>query len=123
MNFKPRKFPNSPLYLRLNILKLPNKIYFRKLSIRKAINNSLPSLFDDWFAIASETHCYVTSSSTKGLLKILTINTKRYGKYSVTINSITSWNEIEKQTEDESQSTFRPHQLNHFLTKQLTNNY
>ena len=65
----------------------------------------------------------MTSSSTKGLLKILTINTKRYGKYSVTINSITSWNEIEKQTEDKSQSTFRPHQLNHFLTKQLTNNY
>ena len=55
MNFKPRKFPNSPLYLRLNILKLPNKIYFRKLCISKAINNSLPSLFDDWFAIASET--------------------------------------------------------------------
>ena len=124
MNFKPKNLPTSPLYLRLNILKLPEKIFLENcLVISKAINNFLPSLFDDWFTFASETHCYETSSSTKDLLKIPTINTKSYGKYSVKTSSITSWNEIQKQIKDKSLTTFRPHQLKSFLTKQLTNNY
>ena len=56
-------------------------------------------------------------------MKILKINTKNYGKYSVKTSSITSWNEIQKQTKDKSPSTFRPRQPKSFLTKQLTNNY
>ena len=49
MNFKPR----------LDILKLPDKIFLEKyLLISKAINNFLPSLFNDWFTFASETHRY-----------------------------------------------------------------
>ena len=124
MNFKPRNFHTSPLYLRLNILKLPDKIFLENcLLISKAINNFLPSLFNDWFTFASETHRYETSSSTKGLLKIPTMNTKSYGKYSVKTSLTTSWNEIQKQTKDKSLSTFRPRQLKSFLTKQLTNYY
>ena len=68
-------------------------------------------------------HIVMRSSSAKGLLKISTQNTKSYGKYSVKASSITSWNEIQKQTKDKSLSTFRPHQLKSFLTKQLINNY
>ena len=75
MNFKPRNFHTSPLYMRLNILKLPDKILFENwLLISKAINNFLPSPFNDWSTFASETHHYETFSSTKGLLKILSIN-------------------------------------------------
>ena len=118
MNFKPRNFHTSPLYLRLNILKLPDKIFLENcLLISKAINNFLPSLFNDWFTFASETHRYETSSSTMGLSKIPTINIKSYGKYSAKTSSITSWNEIQKQTKCKSLSTFRPHQLKSFLTK------
>ena len=91
--------------------------------ISKAINSFLPSLFNDWFTFASETHRYETSSSTMGLLKIPTINTKNYGKYSVKTSSITSWNEIQKQTKDKSLSTFRTREAKSFLTKQFTNNY
>ena len=99
MNFKPRNFHTFPLYLRLNILKLPDKLFFENcLLISKAINIFLQSLFNDWFTFASQTHHYETSSSTKGLLKIPTINTKSYGKYSVKTSSITLWNEIQKQT-------------------------
>ena len=124
MNFKPRNFLTSPLYLRLTILKLPGKIFLENcLLISKAINNILPSLFNDWFTFSSETQRYETSSSTMGLLKTPTINTKNYDKYSVKTSSITSWNEIQKQTKDKSLSTFRPHQLKSFLTKQLTNKY
>ena len=90
--------------------------------ISKAINNLL-SLFNDLFTFASETHRYDTSSSTKALLKILKINTKSYGKYSVKTSLITSWNEIQKQTKDKSLSSFRSSQLKSFLTKKLINNY
>ena len=42
MNFKPRNFHTSPLYLRLNILKLPDKIFLENcLLISKAMNNFL----------------------------------------------------------------------------------
>ena len=44
MNFKPRNFHTSPLYSRLNVLKLPDKIFLENfLLISKAINNFLPS--------------------------------------------------------------------------------
>ena len=47
MSFKPRNFQTSPLNLRLNILKLPDKIFLENcLCISKAINNFLPSLFN-----------------------------------------------------------------------------
>ena len=98
MNFKPRNFHTFPLYLRLNILKLPDKLFFENhILISKAVNNFLPSLFSDWFTFTSETHYYETSSSTIGLLKIPTISTKSYGKYSVKTSSITSWNEFESK--------------------------
>ena len=97
MNLKPRNFCTSPLCLRFNILKLENC-----LLINKAINNFLPSLFDDSFKFASKTH-----SSTKSLLKIPTINTKNYGKYAVKTSSITSWNEIQKKKKDKSLSFFQ----------------
>ena len=93
------------------------------LLISKVINNFSLSLFNGWFTFASETKRYKRSSSTKGLLKIHTINTKSYDKYSVKINSLILLNEIQKQTKDESLSTFSSRQAKSNLTKQLTNNY
>ena len=65
MNFKLRNFHTSPLYLRLNILKLPDKIFLENyLLISKviSINNFLPSLFNDWFTSASKAYHFETSS-------------------------------------------------------------
>ena len=62
MNLKPRNFYTSPLYQRLNILKLPDKIFVENcLLISEAINNFLPSLFVDWFTFVN----WFTSSSAK----------------------------------------------------------
>ena len=38
-----------------------------------------------------------TSSSTKGNLIKLFYKTKRYGKYSITVSAVESWNKIQKQ--------------------------
>ena len=118
INFRPRNFHTSSLYMRLNIIKLPNKIFLENcLLINKAINNFSPFLFDDWFTFASEVHRIETSSSTKGLLKIPIVNAKSYGKFSVKTSSVTSWNEIQKQTKHKSLSTFRPRQRKTSITK------
>ena len=65
MNSKSTNFHTSPLYWRLNILKLPGETFLENcILISKAMNNFLPSLFNDCFTFASETHWYDTSSST-----------------------------------------------------------
>ena len=77
MNFRPRNFYASPLFLCLNNMKLPDKIILENyLLMRKAINKFLLSLFSNWFTFSYERHQYETSSSAKGLLKISIINTK-----------------------------------------------
>ena len=55
MNFKSANFHTSPLYWRLNILKLPGKTFLENcILISKAMNNFLPSLFNDWLTFAPE---------------------------------------------------------------------
>ena len=91
------------------------------LLISKTINNFLLSLFYNWFTFSSETQQYDTSYSTKDLLKISIINSKSCGKYPAQIITITSWNEIQKQTKDKSD--FKPNKLKSFLTKQRNKSY
>ena len=42
-------------------------------------------------------HNYQTSSSTQGNLMKLFYKANRYGKYSITISAVESWNKIQKQ--------------------------
>ena len=41
-----------------------------------------------------------TSSSTQGNLMKLFYKTKRYGKYSITVSAVESWNKFQKQLKD-----------------------
>ena len=41
-----------------------------------------------------------TSSSTQGNLTKLFCKTNRYGKYSITVSAVESWNKIQKQLKD-----------------------
>ena len=70
------------------------------LICQKSLNNLLPSVFNTWFTFSSDQHNYETSSSTKGNLIKLFYKTKRYGKYSVTVSAVESWNKIQKQLKD-----------------------
>ena len=60
------------------------------LFINKTLNNLSPSVFNTWFSFPSDQHNYETSSSTQR-------KTKRYGKYSITVGAVESWNKIQKQ--------------------------
>ena len=66
------------------------------LFISKSSNFNLPSIFNQWFTFSWDSHIYETSSSSKGLLKVKTLNTKKYGREAMMNNAILSWNNIQK---------------------------
>ena len=66
------------------------------LIISKSINFNLPPIFNHWFTFSSDSRNYETSSSSKGLLKVKTLNTKKYDREAMINNMIPSWNNIQK---------------------------
>ena len=94
--------------------------------ISKSINFNLPSIFNHWFIFSSESHNYETSSTSKGLLKVNTVKTKKYGKEAMINNAILSWNNIQKiisyhVLRDLSYSKLKSLLVKHFL-KTYSNN-
>ena len=64
MNYQPRNSHTSPLFRKTSVLKLKDKINLENiLFITKSINNLLPSLFNNWFVVSSDTHKYNNSWS------------------------------------------------------------
>ena len=66
------------------------------LFISKSINFNLPPIFNHWFTFSSDSHNYETSSSSKGLLKVKTVNTKKYGREAIINNAILPWNKFQE---------------------------
>ena len=66
------------------------------LFISKSIKFNLPPIFNHWFTFSSDSHNYETSSPSKGLLKVKTVNAKKYGRDDMTNNAVSSWNNIQK---------------------------
>ena len=88
----------SPLFKQNFILKFQDKICLENiLFFSKSLNNLSPSIFNTWFSFSSDQHNYETSSSTQGNLMKLFYKTNRYGKYSITVSAVESWNKIQKQ--------------------------
>ena len=84
-------------FFRHEIIKLPDKIIMENcLFISKSIKFNLSPIFNHWFTFSSDSHNYETSSSSKGLLKVKTVNTKKYGREAMTNNAVSSWNNIQK---------------------------
>ena len=94
INSQPRNSHASPLFKQKLILKLQDKIC---LFVSRSLNNLTPSVFSTWFSFPSDQHNYESSSSTEGNLTKLFYKTNRYGKYSITVSAVESWNKIQKQ--------------------------
>ena len=69
----------------------------RKYFISKSLSNLSPSVFNTWFSFSSDQYNYETSSSTQGNLTKTFYKTNKYGKYSITVSAVESWNKIQKQ--------------------------
>ena len=84
-------------FFRHKIIKLSDKIVMENcLFISKSINSNLPPIFNHWFTFSSDSHNYETFSSSKRLLKVKTVNTKKYGRKAMTNNAVSSWTNIQK---------------------------
>ena len=119
MSFECRNAHSNPLFFRHEIIKLPEKIIMENcLFISKSIRFDLPPISNHWFTFSSDSYNYETSSSSKGLLKIKTINTKKNGRESMTNNAVSSCNSI--------QNIFPSHvlrDLSHSILKSLLLKY
>ena len=91
----------STLFKQNSILRFQDKICSESiLFISKSLNNLSPSVFNTWFSFSSDQYNYETSSSTQvNLLKVF-YKTKRYGKYSISVSAVDSWNKIQKKLKD-----------------------
>ena len=101
INFQPRNSHTSPLFKQNFILQFQDKICLANiLFFSKSLNNLTPLVFSTWFSFFSDQHNYETSSSTQGNRTKLFYKTNRYGKYSITVSAVESWNKIQKQLKD-----------------------
>ena len=84
INFQPRNFHTSPLFKQNSILKFQDNI----------------CLENTCFSFSSDQHNYEASSTTKDNLIKRFYKAKRYGKYSIIVSAVESWNKIQKQLKD-----------------------
>ena len=98
MNFQSRDSHSSPLFKSNHILKLEDKILIENiLFINKSLNNLLPPIFKNWFTFCSDVHNYQTVSSTSDKIFKPSYRTDSFGKNSITIGAINSWNKTQYQ--------------------------
>ena len=124
MNFQSRDSHSSLLFRSNNILKLEDKILKENiLFINKSFNNLLPPVFESWFTFCSDLHNYHTVSSTADKIFKPSYRTDFYGKNSITLGVINSWNKTQHQFSDLSLKTFSPTKIKSLLLKKCIGKY
>ena len=128
MGFECRNAHSNPLFCGHEILNFLTKLWWKTvyLSVNLLILISITPIFNHWFTFSLDSLNYENSSSSKCLLKVKTVNTKKYGREAMTNNAISSWNSIQKiisshLLQDLSYSNLRSLLVKHFL-KSYSNN-
>ena len=86
-----RNVHSNPLFNTHKIIKLPDKILMENyLFISKSIQFNLPPTFNNCSTFSSDSHNYETSSSSKGLLKLKNVYTKKYCMEAMINNAMSS---------------------------------
>ena len=124
MNCQSRDSHSSALFKSNHILKLEEKILIENiLFITKSFNNLLPPIFKSWFIFCSDVHNYQTVSSTVNKISKPSYRTDSYGKNSITIGAIDSWNKTQHQFSDLSLKTYSSTKIKNLLFKKCIENY
>ena len=124
INLQPRNFHSSPLFKQNSILKFQNKTCLENiLFASKSLNNLSPSVFNTWFSFSSDRRNYETSSSTRSNPIKRFYKTKRYGKYSITVSTVESWNKIQKQLKDVLLKDLSPNKIKTIVTDFFIKSY
>ena len=124
MNCQSRDSHSSALFKSNHILKLEEKILIENiLFINKSFSNLLPPIFKSWFIFCSDVHNYQTVSSTVNKISKPSYRTDSYGKNSITIGAIDSWNKTQHQFSDLSLKTYSSTKIKNLLFKKCIENY
>ena len=86
----------TPLFKDSNILKFPDKIALENcIFIKNYFNQTLPTPFKNWFTLSTNSDTHNIRWSNLGCLKIPPPKTKIYGRQSVNISAIFTWNYLQ----------------------------
>ena len=96
MYFLNRNAHTTPFFKDSNILKFPDKIALENcIFIKNYFNQTLPTPFKNWFTLSTDSHTHNTRWSNSGCLKIPPHKTTIYGRQSVNISAIYTWNYLQ----------------------------
>ena len=124
MNFQSRDSRSSPLFRSNHILKLEDKILIENiffLSISLLITFFLQSLKVG--SLSALIFTIITVSSTADKIFKPSYRTDSYGKNSITLGAINSWNKTQHQFSDLSLKTFSPTKIKSLLFKKCIGKY
>ena len=117
MFFLRREAHTKPLFQYFNILKLHDKIALEKsIFIHKSFKHQLTQPFDNWFGLSSNFHTHSTRWSNVGCLDVPSHRTKLYGRKSVCISAISTWNYLQNLHRNISFHTLTTRCLKKLLT-------
>ena len=118
MTFSDFRAHSSPLFQRLDILKLNDLTYLNNcLFMYDFHSNTLPSVFQDFFRPINKVHNYNTRLASRDSFYITKIRTS-YGKFNIRYVGAIIWNEIK----DDFKST-RRHSFKKLIINQILNTY
>ena len=107
MTFSKFDEHSSPLFKKLNIIKLNDLVsYHIALFMYRFKNRLLPLVFDTFFPEVSEIHQYNTRSAAKQSYYLPRVRTN-YGKFNIRFRAPMIWNSIEEQIKTASLSKFK----------------
>ena len=107
---------SSPIFRKLNIIKLDDLISYHIAVFTYRFNNSLlPSAFDSFFSKVSEIHHYNTRSAAKQSYYLPKARTN-YGKFNIRFQGPKIWNSIDDKIKAVSRSQFKSKLKQHYLS-------
>ena len=114
----------SPLFRDLNILKMLDKIALENcLFTNRYFSKCLPTIFTNWFTLSSDFHAYNNRWFNLGCNDVPPHNTKLYGRNSVNISAVYSWNYLQKLNENNLFYQLSPNKLKIVIKNLFLNSY
>ena len=96
MFFLRREAHTNPPCKDFNILKFHDKIALENcIFVHKSFKQQLPQPFDNWFGLSLNFHTHSTRWSNVGCMNVPSHRTKLYGRNSVFISAIFTWNYLQ----------------------------
>ena len=124
ISFQPQNSHSSPLFKKNNILKFSDKTMINNiLFISKAMNIMLPPIFKNRCQFCYNIHHYSATFSIKVHLHKKYFRTNNFGKFSVTLSAIHSWNKFQDQIGEIALKDLRPSKIKWSLTNKFIKSY